>query len=425
MAIERTELSSGLRVVTERMPGVRSVSLGFWVLAGSRDEPHAISGSSHFLEHLLFKGTRSRSARDIAEAFDAVGGDVNAFTSKEYTCYYARILDGDLELAVDHLADMFQHAVLRSADLDAERQVILEEINMHEDSPEDVVHDLFTETLWPEHPLGRPVLGTADTIRAATRTKVHRFYRRHYAPGRLVVAAAGNLRHEDLIRMLRERMDTGRVVEEGAASTWTKRKEGMTGPAPSADSLVKRRKTEQAHICVGTNGLPRMDPDRFAFLILNGALGTGMSSRLFQEIREKRGLVYSVYSYHSQYTEAGVFSCYAGTTPARAREVIDLLRKELEDVAGGGLTPEEFERAKGHVKGSMVLSLEDPGGRMSRIGKSEIAHGEILTVNEALRRVEAVTLDEARRVAERVLSQPMTLTVLGPFAKRDFDGALA
>jgi predicted Zn-dependent peptidase len=423
MAIERTEFTSGLRVVTERMPGVRSVSLGFWVLAGSRDEPHAISGSSHFLEHLLFKGTTARSARDIAEAFDAVGGDVNAFTSKEYTCFYARVLDGDLELAVDHLTDMFEHAVLRSADLDAERQVILEEINMHEDSPEDVIHDVFTETLWPAHALGRPVLGTAETIRAATRAKVHRFYRRHYQPGRLVVAAAGNLRHESLLRMLRRRMDTGRERREGSPSAWTLRGAG-SAPSPSARSLVKRRKTEQAHICLGTNGLPRMDPDRFAFLIVNGALGTGMSSRLFQEIREKRGLVYSVYSYHSQYTEAGVFSCYAGTTPARAHEVIGLLRRELEDVAAGGLTREEFERAKGHVKGSMVLSLEDPGGRMSRIGKSEIAHGEILTVNEALRRVEAVTLDEARRVAERVLSQPMTLTVLGPFAKRDLEGAL-
>ena len=424
MAIERTEFGSGLRVVTERMPGVRSVSLGFWVLAGSRDEPHAISGSSHFLEHLLFKGTTERSARDIAEAFDAVGGDVNAFTSKEYTCYYARVLDGDLELAVDHLADMFKHSVLRSADLDAERQVILEEINMHEDSPEDVVHDLFTETLWPEHPLGRPVLGTADSIRNATRSKVHRFYHRHYAPGRLVVAAAGNLRHDDLLRMLGARMDMGRVVRDGAPSSWTLR-EGKRPPSPSGRSLVKRRKTEQAHICVGTNGLPRMDDDRFAFLIVNGALGTGMSSRLFQEIREKRGLVYSVYSYHSQYTEAGVFSCYAGTTPGRAREVIDLLRRELDDVATGGLSEEEFERAKGHVKGSMVLSLEDPGGRMSRIGKSEIAHGEILTVNEALRRVDAVTLDDARRVAKRILSQPMTLTVLGPFAKREFEGALA
>jgi predicted Zn-dependent peptidase len=424
MGIERTEHTSGLRVVTERMPGVRSISLGFWVLAGSRDEPPAISGSSHFLAHLLFKGTETRTARDIAEAFDAVGGDVNAFTSKEYTCFYARVLDGDLELAVDHLVDMFQHSVLRSADLDAERQVILEEINMHEDSPEDVVHDLFTETLWPDHPLGRPVLGTAETIRAATRAKVHRFYRRHYVPGRLVVAAAGNLRHEDLLRALGERMDVGRVVAEGAPSTWTLRA-GKGAPAPSTKPLIKRRKTEQAHICLGTNGLPRMDPDRFAFSIVNGALGTGMSSRLFQEIRERRGLVYSVYSYHSQYTEAGVFSSYAGTTPARAREVIGLLRRELEDVGNGGLNQEEFQRAKGHVKGSLVLSLEDPGGRMSRIGKSEIAHGEILTVNESLRRVEAVTLDEARRVAERVLSQPMTLTVLGPFAKRDLEGVLA
>jgi predicted Zn-dependent peptidase len=400
------------------------VSLGFWVLAGSRDEPPAISGSSHFLEHLLFKGTKVRSARDIAEDFDAVGGDVNAFTSKEYTCYYARILDKDIEMAVDHLSDMFQHSVLRSRDLDGERQVILEEINMHEDSPEDVVHDLFTEALWPNHPLGRPVLGTAETIRAATRDKVHRFYRRHYVPGRLVVAAAGNLRHEDLIAMLRSRMNTGRIVGRGDPKGWNLRA-SQTAPESSARPLVKRRKTEQAHICLGTNGLPRSDPDRFAFLIVNGALGTGMSSRLFQEIREKRGLVYSVYSYHSQYTEAGLFSCYAGTTPARAQEVIGLLRRELEDVAGGGLTAEEFFRAKGHVKGSMVLSLEDPGSRMSRIGKSEIGHGEILTVSQALKRVEDVSLEDARRVAKRILSQPMTLTVLGPFAQRDLAGVMA
>jgi predicted Zn-dependent peptidase len=314
--------------------------------------------------------------------------------------------------------------MLRSADLDAERQVILEEINMHEDSPEEVVHDLFTETLWPNHPLGRPVLGTADTIRAATRDKVHRFYRRHYVPGRLVVAAAGNLRHEALLEMLQSRMAVGKIVGTGDPQGWNLRA-SQTAPGSSAKPLVKRRKTEQAHICLGTNGLPRSDPDRFAFLIVNGALGTGMSSRLFQEIREKRGLVYSVYSYHSQYTEAGVFSCYAGTTPAQAREVIGLLRRELDDVAAGGLTSEEFERAKGHVKGSMVLSLEDPGSRMSRIGKSEIGHGEILTVNQALKRVEDVTLSEAQRVAKRILSQPMTLTVLGPFAQRDLAGVMA
>jgi predicted Zn-dependent peptidase len=419
MPIARTEFTSGLRVVSERMPGVRSVALGVWVLAGSRDEEPTISGSSHFLEHLLFKGTKQRSALDIAQRFDAVGGDLNAFTAKEYTCYYARILDRDVPMAVEHLADMLQHSLIRTADLDAERQVILEEINMHEDSPEDVVHDLYTEVLWPEHPLGRPVLGTVATIEAATRARVHRFYRTHYVPGNFVVVAAGNVRHEDVVRLLRRHMDTGRALRDGQASRWNVRSAGVA-PLPSGRNLVKRRRTEQAHICLGSNGLPRADPDRFAFLIVNTALGGGMSSRLFQRIREERGLAYSVYSYHSQFTEAGLFTAYAGTTPTRAREVVSLLRREIDDVRQGGLTGQEFERAKGHVKGSLVLSLEDPGGRMSRLGKSEIAHGEILTVDQTLRRIEAVTLDEARRVADRVLSQPMTLTVLGPFAAGAF-----
>ena len=424
MTIRRTEYTSGLRVVTERMPGVRSASVGIWVLAGSRDEAPKISGSSHFLEHLLFKGTATRSAQDIAEAFDAVGGDINAFTAKEYTCYYVRVLDRDLEMAVDHLADMLQHSLIRSADLDGERQVILEEINMHEDSPEDLVHDVFTEALWPDHPLGRPVLGTVATIGAATRSSVNRFYKRHYVPGNFVVAAAGNVQHEELLVLLADRMEAGRPLATGAASTWNLRPAGHP-PRASGARLVRRRKTEQAHICLGTDGLARADPDRFAFLVVNTALGGGMSSRLFQEVRERRGLAYSVYSYHSQYTEAGIFTAYAGTTPARAEQVIGLLRHELEDVASGGLTEEEFERAKGHVKGSLVLSLEDPGGRMSRLGKSEIAHGEILSVNQTLARIERVTLREARRVAERVLSPPMTLTVLGPFPMGAFKEAMA
>ncbi|MDP9297783.1 MAG: insulinase family protein [Actinomycetota bacterium] len=424
MPIRRTEFSSGLRVVTERMPGVRSVSVGFWVLAGSRDEAPNISGASHFLEHLLFKGTPSRTALDIAENFDAAGGDVNAFTAKEYTCYYARVLDRDLEMAIDHLADMLQHSLIRTADLDAERQVILEEINMHEDSPEDVVHDLFTETIWPEHPLGRPILGTAATIQAATRRSVNRFYKRHYVPGRVVVAAAGSVDHDRLIAMLRDRMETGRRLKPGSSSRWSAR-ERQRAPVASGRRLVKRRKTEQAHICVGTDGLDRSDPDRFAFMIVNTALGGGMSSRLFQEIRERRGLAYSVYSYHQQFTEAGLFTCYAGTTPSRAEQVIGLLRRELEDVAGGGLREDEFLRAKGHAKGSMVLSLEDPGGRMSRLGKSEIAQGEILSVDQTLRRVDLVSLADARSVAHRVLSRPMTFTVLGPFATKAFKEAMA
>ena len=413
MPIRRTEFSSGLRVVTERMPSVRSVSVGFWVLAGSRDEAPQISGASHFLEHLLFKGTPSRTALDIAENFDAVGGDVNAFTAKEYTCYYARVLDRDLEMAVEHLADMLQHSLIRSTDLDAERQVILEEINMHEDSPEDVVHDLFTEAIWPEHPLGRPILGTAATIQAASRGSALGFRMFLRKP----------VDHDRLIALLRARIDTGRRLNPGPSSRWSARQR-QRAPVASGRRLVKRKKTEQAHICVGTDGLDRTDPDRFAFMIVNTALGGGMSSRLFQEIREKRGLAYSVYSYHQQFTEAGLFTCYAGTTPARAEQVIGLLRRELEDVAGGGLREDEFVRAKGHAKGSMVLSLEDPGGRMSRLGKSEIAQGEMLSVDQTLRRVEQVSLEDARRVADRVLSQPMTLTVLGPFGPKAFQEAM-
>jgi len=413
MTITRTEFSSGLRVVTERMPSVRSVSIGIWVLAGSRDERPAISGHCHFLEHLLFKGTETRSALDIAEAFDAVGGDVNAFTAKEYTCYYARVLDRDLEMAVDHLVDMSQHSVISGDDLAAEADVILSEIDMHEDSPEDVVHDVFTEALWPGHPLGRPILGTKERIKAATRASVRGFYRRHYVPGRMVISVAGNVRHDRLLSMLADRMDVGRPL--GARGRSVKElRTNRRAPKPSGDSATKRKPVEQTHVVLGTNGLPRTDDDRFAFLIVNTVLGGGMSSRLFQEIREKRGLAYTAYSYHSQYTEAGVFSAYAGTTPGKADEVVRLMRREIDDVRDGGITPEEFERAKSHVKGSTVLSLEDPGGRMSRLGKSEVAHGEILTLDETLRRVDAVTLDGAHAIAERVLSQPMTLAVVGP-----------
>ncbi|HXF37871.1 MAG TPA: pitrilysin family protein [Actinomycetota bacterium] len=421
MPLRRTEFASGLRVVTERMPGVRSVALGFWVLAGSRDERPRISGASHFLEHLLFKGTRSRSARDIAEAFDAVGGDVNAFTAKEYTCFYARVLDRDLPLAVDHLCDMLQHSLLRPEDVESERRVILEEIHMHEDTPDELIHDVFNEELWPGHPLGRPILGTRASIEAATREQIRRFYRRHYLPGNVVVVGAGSVDHDRLLELLASSMAVGPIRTDGDPTGWNLRSAGRP-PAPSGRTVVVRRRTEQAHIVLGTNGLGRLDPDRFAMGIVNGVVGGGMSSRLFQRIREERGLAYSVYSYHTMYTEAGIFAAYAGTTPARAPQVIDLIRAELDDVAGGGLTEEEFERARGHVKGSLVLSLEDPASRMSRLGKSEISHGEILTVSQILKRIESVTLDDARRAAKRVLSQPLTLTVIGPFGPRAFAG---
>jgi predicted Zn-dependent peptidase len=403
------------------MPGVRSVTLGIWVAAGSRDERPEIAGASHFLEHLLFKGTPSRSARDIAEAFEAVGGDLNAFTSKENTTFYARVLDRDLPMAVEYMCDMLQHSLLRSADFEAERQVILEEINMHEDSPDELIHDLFTETLWAGHPLGRPVLGTVKSITSTSRDQVKRFYKRHYVPANFVVVAAGNLEHDGVVELVQQGIEAGRVKREGA-SAWHLRP-ARDAPKPSGVTLVRKRATEQAHICYGTNALPRSDPDRFAFGVVNQALGGGMSSRLFQEIREKRGLAYSVFSYHGMYAEAGLFCAYAGTAPPRAQEVLDVMRQEIDDVGRGGLTEEEFVRAKGHMKGAFVLSLEDTSGRMSRLGKSEIAQGEILSVDETLERIDSVTLADAHRVAERVLSQPKTLSVIGPFEPDAFGGS--
>jgi predicted Zn-dependent peptidase len=416
----RTEYASGLRVITEEMPGTRSVAFSVWVDVGSRDERPGIAGSSHFLEHLLFKGTERRSARDIAEAFDAVGGDLNAFSAKEYTCYYCRVLDRDLPMAVEHMGDMIQNSVLARADFEAERQVILEEIHMHEDDPGDLIHDVFTDTLWQGHPLGRPVLGTRETIGSVSRDQVRRYYRTRYRPPHFVIAAAGNLKHEELCRLVESAFDAGPRIEVGGGLRF---RTGGNAPRPSGATLVRPRTTEQAHICLGTNAYSRRDKERFAFGVVNSALGGGMSSRLFQEVREKRGLAYSVYSYHSMFAETGMFAVYAGTTPSKAQEVLSIVRHAIADIASGGLTEAELERAKGHMKGSLVLSLEDTSGRMSRIGKSEISHGEILSVDDVLQRVEAVTPEEATEVARRVFDQPMALAVIGPFEAGDFGEA--
>ena len=418
MTIARTEYGSGLRIVTEHVPGVRSATLGVWVAVGSRDEPGRIAGASHFLEHLLFKGTRKRTARDIAEAFDAVGGDLNAFTGREQTTFYARVLDHDLPMAVEHMCDMLLESVIRPRDFDAERQVILEEINMNEDAPDQLIHDLFSETLWGGHPLGRSVLGSTETVTNVNRDQVRRFWKRHYAPNSFVVVAAGNVAHERLCELVESLIETGPRIEGRRSAV----REPQEPPEPSGRVVVKRRPTEQAHICLGTAGLRRGDDRRFAFAVLNNAIGEGMSSRLFQEVREKRGLAYSVYSYHSMYAETGLFSVYAGTTPARASEVLTVVRGELDDVAEKGITSAELERAKGHLKGSLVLSQEDTSSRMNRIGKSEIAHGEILTVDQVIERVDAVTVDDAQAVAADVLARPRSLAVIGPFDEDAFAG---
>ena len=413
---ERSDLPGGLRVLTERMPGVRSVAFGIWVGVGSRHETPRLSGASHYLEHLLFKGTRRRTAQQIAEAMDAVGGESNAFTAKEYTCFYARTVDRDLPLAVDILVDMLRGSLLTAADVDAERTVILEEIGMHADAPDDAVHDLFAEVLLGDHPLGRPVLGTVESITAMRRDAIARYWRRHYVPGNLVVAAAGSLHHGEVVDLVAKAMG-----ETEAAPPHGPRPERRP-PRLHRGVVVQPKPTEQAHVVLGGRGLSRSDPRRFALGVLNLAFGGGVSSRLFQEVRERRGLVYSIYSYAAQYRETGSFSVYAGAAPSRIHEVLRIVRDELDRVIADGLTEEELERGKGHLKGSLVLGMEDSSGRMTRLGKSELTSGEILSLDEVVRRVDAVSDADVRAVAADVLGAgPRALAVIGPFDPDGFD----
>ncbi|HVF54327.1 MAG TPA: pitrilysin family protein [Actinomycetota bacterium] len=412
MNFARTTLDSGITIVTEEMTEVRSVSTGFWFDVGSRDEPERLAGTSHFLEHLLFKGTAKRTAKEIADAFDAVGGDINAFTGKEYTCYYARVLDEDLPMALETLADMMTNSALDPSELESERKVILEEIAMHEDAPDELVHDLFYRSMWTDHPLGRPVLGLNETIGAVSRDEVAQYWKERYTAGNLVVAAAGNLKHDDLVARIADLFGPGG------------RKTLRQGPSPKSSPGVNvfRRPTEQAHIIVGTEGLPRGHEDRHTLAIIDNILGSGMSSRLFQEVREKRGLAYSVYSYRSMFADAGAFAIYAGTLPQNAETVIELIRSEVDSVLRDGITEAELARAKGNVKGSLVLSSEDPGSRMNRLGRSQLTTGEILSIDELIERFERIEMDDIRRVIDLVFGTgSQQVTVVGPFDEDAFD----
>ncbi len=414
-AVHRTVLPNGLRILTEAVPAVRSVSFGVWVGVGSRDETPALGGVSHFLEHLLYKGTRRRTALDISAEIEAVGGETNAFTTKEYTCYYARVLDTDLPLAVDVMGDAVTSSVLAEADVETERGVILEEIAMHDDEPDDEVHDLLARAMYGTHPLGRPVSGTADTISSLHRRQIHGFYRRRYTPPHLVIAAAGNLSHERVVELVR-----ATPLGEGAPADPAPLRRTAAVPVRGGQVAVRDKDTEQAHLVLGGPGMSRLDERRFALGVLNNSLGGGMSSRLFQEIRERRGLAYAVYSYTSHYADTGVVAVYAGCAPGKVDEVLDLTRVELARVAAAGLTGAEVDRGRGMTKGALVLGLEDTGSRMTRLGKGELLHGEVLSVDDLLARVDAVTVDDVRAVAADLLSSPMSLAVVGPFADHDF-----
>jgi predicted Zn-dependent peptidase len=417
--VRRTVLPGGLRVISESVPGVRSVAFGVWIGVGSRDETASLSGASHYLEHLLFKGTRRRDALTIAAELDAVGGELNAFTAKEYTCYYARVLDEDLPLAVDVICDMVTSSLLTARDVDSERGVILEEIAMHDDDPSDAVHDTFAEVVWPNAPLGRPVLGTVGSIETLSRQAIAGYYRRRYRPDSLVVAAAGNLDHSALVRLVRKAFAHLPVEPDRTPAA---PRIGGRGPQFNAGSTVVRRPTEQANLVLGTAGIDRLDDRRFALGVLNAALGGGMSSRLFQEVREKRGLAYSVYSFTSHYADTGVFGVYAGCHPKRAADVLELCREQLSLAATGGITGEELDRGKGQMRGGLVLGLEDTGSRMSRLGKSELVYGELMTVDEILGHIASVTLDDVQDVATDLLRGPLALAVIGPY---DDDRALS
>jgi predicted Zn-dependent peptidase len=398
-----TELASGERVISERVPGVRSVAIGFWIGAGSRDEPDARAGVSHFIEHLLFKGSSRYSAQEIAEIFDELGGELNAATSRETTVLYARIPDDRLERALDVMADMVFRPVF--ADVDSEREVVLEEIAMVEDTPNDLVHDIAAEAVFGSHPLGRPVIGSAEVISSVSRRALAGYHRRAYQGGNIVLAAAGNVRHDDLVALLEERRD-GASPGPGLAA----RKPARTNGKPGV--LFQRKDTEQYHVCLSAPGISRIDERRFAASLMDAIVGGSASSRLFQEIREKRGLAYSVYSYSSQYADAGQIGVYVGTREDNLAECLEIAVAELSDIAAGNVRPDELARAKENLKGRILLSLESTSARMTRLGKSIITATPLLSPEAIVRRLEAVTPGEVAELADTLLA-PERLSVAG------------
>ena len=409
-AVRRTVLPGGLRVVTEQVPAVRSASVGLWVDVGSRDEGASVAGAAHFLEHLLFKATPTRTAVEIAQSVDAVGGELNAFTSREHTCYYAHVLDDDLEMAVDLVSDVVLNGVCAAADVELERDVVLEEIAMRDDDPEDTLGDVFLSTMFGDHPVGRPVIGSVDSVSAMTRKQLRSFHIRRYTPERMVLAVAGNVDHDRVVRLAREYFG-GRLVR-GREPRPPRNGSGRLPGRPGM--TVVTRDSEQTHMTLGVRVPGRNWAHRWALMVLNTALGGGLSSRLFQQIRETRGLAYSVYSAVDTFSDSGAFSVYAGCLPERFAEVVTLTAEVLETVARDGITEAECRIAKGSLRGGLLLGLEDSASRMNRLGRNELNYGHFRGVSETLRSIEEVSVDEVNAVARTVLAGRFGAAVLGP-----------
>ncbi len=411
--VKRTVLPGGLRIITEQMPSVRSAAIGIWVNVGSRDEVASQTGSAHYLEHLLFKGTKNRTALDISSTIDAVGGEMNAFTSKEVTCFYTRVLDTSVPEAIEVLVDMITSATITSVDVDQERQVVLEEIAMRDDDPADIVHEQFSRALYGDAPLGRSILGTVENISSLSRRSIHGFYRKYYTPDRLVVAVAGNIDHASIVKQIRKAFNLGGFDLGGEETPYVPSKV-KTKVSHSGGFVKFDKTTEQANLVIGVPGLDRADERRYIQSVFNAALGGGMSSRLFQEVREKRGLVYTVYSFGQQFQDAGMVGVYAGCSPKNLEQVTQVITDVLDEVALNGITEAELVKAKGQVSGGMVLGLEDTSSRMSRIARSEMNHGYVPSVSQVLERISAVTLEEVHTLAHHLWSQERLTAVVGP-----------
>ena len=413
MFFERTVLDGGLTVITEKVPGVRSITMGFWFQVGSRDERPEQAGMSHFMEHMMFKGTPTRDALAISADFEGLGAEVNAFTSREYTCYYARFVDEKLPDAFSIMADMLTHSLYADDCVEFEREVVIEEIARGEDTPEDHVWDLFSDALMPINPLGRPVVGTREIVGGFTHDDLVGYRDEHYTTGNLTVVLVGNVDHGQAVALAEQQLGALRTAGRSVR--------------PSCEDDAQRgiaflaKETEQAHVIYGFKGYPAGHPDRFAATLLECALGGGMSSRLFQEVREKRGLAYAVFCQAFNHTDTGEFAVYAGTRPANLEQVVEIISNEVEKVRGEGITSAELSRVRDYVTGQLMLSLESTRSRMSRIGKCAVMNRDILSVDELLEGYRAVTLEDVARVASDIFERKPTLAIISPHSEAEIE----
>ncbi len=410
-AYAKSVLRNGIRLVTERMPHVRSVAVGVWVETGSRHEPVERGGVSHLIEHLVFKGTATRSAQDIARAMDSVGGQMDAFTTKEHTCFYVQVLDEHLPLAVDLLTDILLHSLFDAEELEREKSVVLQEIKMVEDTPDDLIHDLFAAQIWDGHPLGRPILGTREAVAGYGREVVHTHFEQHYVPGRITIAVAGNVTHERTVELFGERFDgAGRPRVDVT----------QVAPTMRAGVNIVHKELEQVHLVMGFPGVSHVAPERYAMFLLNDVIGGSMSSRLFQEVRERQGLVYSIHSGVQAFRDTGTAYVYAATEAANFSKVLKSILKELRDLKKHGITRDELDRAKNHLKGSLMLSLESTSSRMNRLAKHEMHFGSFLTMDAMLAAIGNVRHEEVQGLVGEVLDEErLALTTYGPLDRRN------